>query len=113
MRLLVISFALIFGAWVHAQNLDSLLASPYFHSGIASLDSSGHSFSQNYTVSGSSWLVDSFPESAVFHAEMAYSDASDSTTSYQIRIGKGGHLYSFRSTFGESVPPQWRSSNWT
>ena len=28
--------------------------------------------------------------------------------SYQIRIGKGGNLYSLRGAFGESVPPQFR-----
>ena len=56
--------------------------------------------------------IDSFPESVVFDGELNYENTLDSTQSYRIRIGKGGQLYSFRSSFGESIPPQWRPTGW-
>lgn len=96
-----------------AQNLDSLLATQYFDNGLTPLDTAGFSFSQTHTASPSFWAIDSFPESVVFQTQLTYSNPLDSNESYQIRIGKGGHLYSFRSSFGESVPPQWRPQNWT
>lgn len=97
----------------YSQNMDSLLTSLYFNDGPAVFDSTGYDFSMIYSPSPTYWAIDSFPESVVFKAEMTYEDSSDSTQSYQIRIGKGGQLYSFRSTFGESVPPQWRPLGWT
>lgn len=96
-----------------AQNLDSLLATQYFDNGLIPIDTAGFSFSQIHTASPSFWAIDSFPESVVFQTQLTYSNPLDSGESYQIRIGKGGHLYSFRSSFGESVPPQWRPQNWT
>ena len=36
----------------------------------------------------------------------------DESKGYVIRIGKGGQIYSFTSSFGESVPPQWVNPNW-
>ena len=95
-----------------AQNIDSLLSSTYFTSGIVPFDTGGFSFSDIYTPSTSSWAIDSFPESVVFQSQLEYANPQDTNESYQIRIGKGGHLYSFRSSFGESVPPQWRPQNW-
>ncbi|MGY8951725.1 MAG: hypothetical protein ACKVJW_08060, partial [Flavobacteriales bacterium] len=62
--------------------------------------------------SNSFWAIDSFSESSVFKAEMSYVSNIDTTKNYNIRIGKGGQLYSFRGNFGESVPPQWVHPNW-
>ena len=83
-----------------------------FKSDIGLLDSSGFNFTKNYTYSNSFWAIDSFSESSVFKAEMSYVSNIDTTKNYNIRIGKGGQLYSFRGNFGESVPPQWVHPNW-
>ena len=96
----------------HAQNPQELLTKFYFESELPLIDSNGFTFSENYTNSGSVWTVDSFPESVVFHNQLSYQNSNDPYKSYDIRIGKGGHLYSFRSSFGESVPPQWVNPNW-
>ncbi|MFT4544089.1 MAG: hypothetical protein ACI9UR_000640 [Bacteroidia bacterium] len=94
------------------QNIDSLLSTPYVNSGLAVLDTQAFNFTTSYSTSGSYWAVDSFPESVVFHAEISQTSELDTSHSFQLRVGKGGHLYSFRGEFGESVPPQWRPSNW-
>ena len=99
-------------ATVFAQNLDSLLCTPYINSGLSMPSTGNSSFIGTYSPSGSTWAVDSFPESVVFHAQLDYTDPLDSAESYSLRIGKGGNIYSFRGAFGESVPPQWRNPNW-
>ena len=104
--LLILSLLSIQG---NSQNLDSLLAAVYFNNGVDLSDSNGFNFNQLYSSSPTYWAIDSFSESVVFKAELTYHNPLDSAQSYQMRIGKGGQLYSLRSIFGESVPPQWRS----
>jgi len=94
------------------QNVDSLLCTPYVDNGLFLLNPNNLSYTSAYSTSGSVWAVDSFTENSVFHAELEYTDLIDTTVSYTIRVGKGGHIYSFRGAFGESVPPQWRNPNW-
>ena len=95
-----------------AQDLNHLLTKMPFNSNVGILDSVGFNFTKNYTFSNSFWAIDSFPESVVFNANLSYISNSDSAQSYEIRVGKGGQLYSFKGYFGESVPPQWRPPNW-
>ena len=68
-------------------------------------------FSQQYEPSGSTWLLD-FDESTVFQAELDVHDPNSESTSFQLRIGRGGNIYSLRGAFGESVPPQFRPDPW-
>ena len=96
----------------YSQNVDSLLTALYFNNGARVLDSNGFNFDSSFTSSPTYWAVDSFSENVVFNAELSYNNPLDSSESYQIRIGKGGQLYSFRSAFGESVPPQFRPAAW-
>ena len=109
-------FIFLFGLFsintVDAQNPQELLTKFYFQSDLPIVDSSGFDYSDVYSQSASSWTVDSFPESVVFHNQMSYQNSINPNTSYNIRIGKGGQLYSFRGAFGESVPPQWVNPNW-
>jgi hypothetical protein len=58
----------------------------------------------DYVPSGSKWhpKVD---ERAVFFASMK-------GEGWQLGVGKGGHIYSLRGPYGESVPPQRVSSPW-
>ena len=86
-----------------AQNTDSLISSLYFNGGLGTLDSSGFNFNLSYYPSTSDWGIDSFQESVVFDAELSYENILDSTQSFQIRIGKGGQLYSFRGSIIASV----------
>ena len=62
------------------------------------------SCSFDYVASGSTWnpKVD---EKAVFLA-------SFKGEGWQLGVGKGGHIYSLRGPYGESVPPQRVSSPW-
>lgn len=64
--------------------------------------------STTYTPSGSVWdpRID---ESQVFQFELASRQTAD--RSYQLRMGRGGQLYSLRGAFGESVPPSWRDAH--
>ena len=96
----------------NSQNTDYFLTKIPFNSNINILDTNGFHFTKNYSNSGSSWLIDSFPENVVFKAEMSYENPINPSQSYKIRIGKGGQIYSFTSSFGESVPPQWVNPNW-
>ena len=105
-------FGLLIVKNTQAQNSEQLLTDFYFDSSLPLLDSSGFNYTADYTLSSSSWAIDSFPESVVFQKQLSYENTLDPSTSYDIRIGKGGQLYSFRGVFGESVPPQWVNPNW-
>jgi len=112
-RVFLIAYGLFMTSILFAQQTDSLIARVFFESNLGLLDTSDVMFTHTYTPSGSFWEVDSFPESVVFQAELHSLYAADSTQSYRIRVGKGGHLYSFiGEAFGESVPPQWRPNGW-
>jgi len=64
-------------------------------------------FSPRYTPSGSAWDA-RLDEKTVFLAEIDHRQGPDS--SFKLRVGKGGQIYSLRGPFGESVPPSWRAS---
>jgi hypothetical protein len=109
-RIFFIIGFLITAAHAISQNLDSLRTSVFFNCKLGLLDPGGFTFTKNYTASGSTWKIDSFPESVVFLSELRSANSLNASQSYQIRIGKGGQLYSFRGAFNEAVPPQWRSA---
>ncbi len=111
-QLVLLPLLFLFARNTEAQTPQELLTKFYFESDLPIVDSSGFDYSDVYSQSSSSWAIDSFPESVVFHNQMSYQNSINPYTSYDIRIGKGGQLYSFRGTFGESVPPQWVNPNW-
>ena len=43
-------------------------------------------------------------EEVMFSVQMSHTDANSNRT-WSIRLGKGGHIYSFTGPFGESIPP--------
>ena len=94
-----------------AQSLDSMRLQVFSPSDLAPDASQNVAFSQQYTPSGSTWLLD-FDESSVFQAEMNIAAPGSEFNSYQIRIGKGGNLYSLRGRLPKSVPPQFRPDPW-
>src|SRR5438132_3809264 len=67
------------------------------------INSALFSYTQLYSSSGSQWAT-GLDEQEVFFASLKH--AEDADTSWEIRIGKGGQLYSIRGPFGESQAPQ-------
>lgn len=63
--------------------------------------------SARFTASGSSW-DERLDERTVFRVELDHRQGPDS--SFRLRVGRGGQIYSLRGPFGESVPPSWRAS---
>lgn len=67
-------------------------------------------FDSSYVPSGSVWELD-WSEDVVFNKLLRYTDPNTENCSYELRMGKGGQIYSFRSPgFGEALPPQFRPS---
>ena len=61
------------------------------------------SYTQVYTPSGSQWAP-GLDEEEVFFASLKHIE--DPNNSWELRIGKGGQIYSIRGPFGESQAPQ-------
>ena len=65
------------------------------------------SISRSYNPSNSEWSVN-FSEELVMDTLIS----SDSSSGWELRVGKGGQIYSLRTdTLGETVPPQYRNSD--
>ena len=93
------------------QNVDSLLSNLLFNTNLNISDNNQFNFTTNFNSSNSNWSLD-FNENLVFHSRLEYINELDSSKNYDLRIGKGGQIYSFKGSFGESIPPQWRHPNW-
>lgn len=91
---------------VYSQVLDSLKASIFPNTGPTPTDVTGFSFTDNYVPSNSYW-ASPFTEDYVYHARLKYQHATNSDKSYELRLGKGGQIYSFVTSSGETVPPQY------
>jgi len=71
------------------------------------------SFTTEYSPSGSYWLDPTdADEEHVYLAKLQH-EASTDENSWELRIGQGGQIYSFKSTYGEGIPPQSKeASTW-
>ena len=67
-------------------------------------------FSQEYTPSGSTWILD-FDESSVFQAEMNIAAPVPNSTAIKSGLARVETCIRF-GAFGESVPPQFRPDPW-
>ncbi|MBT3191572.1 MAG: hypothetical protein HN341_03350 [Verrucomicrobia bacterium] len=65
--------------------------------------------SSTYTPSGSLWTP-GLDERNVF--DLLIRHEQDEDNSFDLRLGKGGQIYSLRSSFGESVNPQKFEAHW-
>ena len=93
-----------------AQSNQQQLANVFLNDGPTRSVEAGHSFDKVFSDSGSSWQLD-WDETYVFDNLIEYNDPTDASQSYEMRMGKGGQIYSFKSDgFGEALPPQWRPS---
>ena len=80
-----------------------------FSSAGPNAETSGFSFNQTFTPVSSYFQVFEgyFPETTIFQGKLTYTGPT-AGQSYEMRIGKGGQIYSLISDFGESVPPNHR-----
>ena len=111
MKLIILSLSLTLLFFSgKSQSYPQKLAS-VFDVGVTAMPDKGtFSFDTTFSNSGSSWEID-WSEEKVFTALFKYVDASESKQSYEMRIGSGGQIYSFKNNeFGEALPPQWRPS---
>jgi hypothetical protein len=108
-----VAFALFFLLCSHlggyGQVIDSLKASIFPNTGPVPTDMAGFSFTDSYVPSNSYW-ASPFTEDYVYHARLKYEHATNSDKSYELRLGKGGQIYSFVTSSGETVPPQYPAS---
>lgn len=70
---------------------------------------------ETFISSGSAWAL-THSEADGFLTRMQHTQRnSDGETipnrSWDLRIGRGGQIYSFQSAFGEAIAPQWRNPN--
>lgn len=91
---------------VQAQTLEQGKTDVFPDDGPAAYDASGFTFTDTYVASNSFW-ASPFDESEVYHARLKYDHPTNSDKSYELRVGKGGHIYSFLTSAGETVPPQY------
>ena len=63
--------------------------------------------SADYNPSPGPWM-EGIDEREVFRASLKHE--SSPLSSYELRTGQGGQVYSLQGMFGESVPPSWRSN---
>ena len=67
--------------------------------------------SSDYSPSGSLWTeAPGLDERRVF--DLLIRHEQDEDNSFDMRIGKGGQIYSLRGSFGESINPQKLEANW-
>lgn len=55
------------------------------------------------TFSANAWRTE---KTHLYQATMSYHDSQNTNTSWTIRIGTGGNIYSLIGPFGEAIPPQ-------
>jgi hypothetical protein len=90
-----------------AQNSPEELFAVFSEQEITTDTNGSFVFSTDYSNSGSHWEVD-WSETHVFLNMMKYTHPTNINKSFELRLGKGAQVYSFKSSFGEAIPPQWR-----
>ena len=95
-----------------AQSNDALL-SVFSNSGASTSGNFNFSQTNNLDLSGSNWGF-GLDENDVYHAALKHDQSSGpADREWEIRIGKGGQIYSIQSEVGEIVPPQSLSRPYT
>ena len=85
---------------------DSFISSP-----LSSIAPTSTNISRNYEPSNSAWSVD-YSEGYVMDTRISSVSLTDSSKNWELRVGKGGQIYSLKTdALGETIPPQYRSSD--
>ena len=108
---LVAFFITFFTHFIKAQNIGSEnLFSVFPASSFIDNTTGVFTFSSTFSSSNSAWAID-WNETEVFSKLFKFDHPTNSNESFELRFGKGGQIYSFKSNgFGEALPPQWRPS---
>lgn len=109
-KLSALIVSMLWNSLVYCQSTAQKQCEVFPNSSIPVQESTPMSFTEDYAPSGSSWWV-SFEETHVYQSLLKYDHPTNNDLSYELRIGKGGQIYSFISVSGETVPPQYRNPN--
>lgn len=108
-KILLINIITLFYHCSYSQSNNEKLCSIFLPSNQIASQNGSLTFDTTYTPSESNWKID-WTESHVYHQLIKYSN-SNPNQSFELRLGKGGQIYSFKNDgFGEAIPPQWRPS---
>lgn len=100
---------MLFCSISNGQSYSQKLCDIFSSSGPLVIQSGSLSNDTSYNPSGSTWEID-WSETHVYDQVIKYDNSSPSR-SYELRLGKGGQIYSYKNSgFGEALPPQWRPS---
>jgi hypothetical protein len=95
---------------VPVGNITNLQAS-FISSPLSPVASTSTNISRNYDPSNSAWSVN-YSEGYVMDTRISSVSLTDSSKNWELRVGKGGHIYSLKTdALGETVPPQYRSDD--
>ena len=95
---------------VNGSNITNLKDS-FIDSAVSTINTTSTNISRNYDPSNSAWSVD-YNEGYVMDTRIASVSLTDSSKNWELRVGKGGQIYSLKTdALGETVPPQYRGSD--
>ena len=95
---------------VPVGNILNLQAS-FISSPLSPIAPTSTNISRNYDPSNSAWSVD-YNEGYIMDTRISSVSLTDSSKNWELRVGKGGQIYSLKaSALGETIPPQYRSSD--
>ena len=84
---------------------DSFISSP-----LSSIAPTSTNISRNYDPSNSAWSV-TYDEAYVMDTRISSVSLTDSSKNWELRVGKGGQIYSLKtSALGETIPPQYTNN---
>ncbi|OHX64567.1 hypothetical protein NH26_23635 [Flammeovirga pacifica] len=95
---------------VFSQAVNNELTAVFPEANVPQQGSTPLVFTEEYTSSESDWAI-SWGENKVFDCLLKYDSPINPNYSYELRIGKGGQVYSFITSKGETIAPQWRNPN--
>ena len=95
---------------VNDSNITNLKDS-FIDSAVSTINTTSTNISRNYDPSNSPWSTN-YSEGYVMDARISSTSLTDSSKNWELRVGKGGQIYSLKTdALGETVPPQYRSSD--
>jgi len=95
---------------VNDSNIINLKDS-FIDSAVPAINTTSTNISRNYDASNSAWSVN-YSEGYIMDARISSTSLTDSSKNWELRVGKGGQIYSLKTdALGETIPPQYRGSD--